>query len=154
MPKISAGVLLYRLINGYPEILLFHPGGPYWAKKDAAVWSIPKGEVNEKETQIQAAERELEEESGIKVQGKLIALTPLKQKSNKIVWAWALEQNFNPSDIKSNLFEMEWPPSSGHIRQFPEMDKAAWFTIEEAKLKILSGQVPFLEELEQHIQLK
>jgi predicted NUDIX family NTP pyrophosphohydrolase len=151
MPKISAGILLFRFKTIYPEILLFHPGGPHWAKKDFGVWSIPKGELNETESPVKEAERELEEEAGIKIEGKLIELTPVKQKSNKIVWAWALEQDFNPFDLKSNLFEMEWPPSSGQIKQFPEMDKAAWFTIEIAKEKILAGQIPFIEELEKLI---
>jgi predicted NUDIX family NTP pyrophosphohydrolase len=151
MPKMSAGILLFRCKNLYPEILLFHPGGPYWAKIDAGVWSIPKGELNENEEPVQAAERELREETGIEVKGKLMKLTPIKQKNNKIVFAWALEQDVNPLDVKSNLFEIEWPPHSGVKKQFPEMDRGLWFTIEEAKVKILDAQLPFIEELEKMI---
>ncbi len=151
MPKMSAGILLFRFKNMHPEILLFHPGGPYWAKKDAGVWSIPKGELNENEEPIQAAERELREETGIEIKGRLMKLTPIKQKNNKIVFAWALEQDFNPLDLKSNLFEMEWPPNSGDKKKFPEMDKGLWYTIEEAKVKILPAQLPFIEELEKMI---
>ncbi len=151
MPKMSAGILLFCFKNMHPEILLFHPGGPYWAKKDAGVWSIPKGELNENEEPIQAAERELREETGIEIKGRLMKLTPIKQKNNKIVFAWALEQDFNPLDLKSNLFEMEWPPNSGDKKKFPEMDKGLWYTIEEAKVKILPAQLPFIEELEKMI---
>jgi predicted NUDIX family NTP pyrophosphohydrolase len=151
MPKISAGILLYRFISGDPEVLLFHPGGPYWAKKDKGVWSIAKGEVAENETVQDGAIRELEEESGIKIGGDLIELKPVNQKNNKIVHAWALEQDFDPSELKSNLFDMEWPPSSGKRRQFPEMDRAVWFTFTEAKEKIVNGQLPMLEELEKRI---
>lgn len=151
MLKMSAGILLFRFINEYPEILLFHPGGPYWAKKDAGVWSFPKGLLNENEEPIQAAERELKEETGIDIKGDLIKLTPIKQKNNKIVFAWALEQDFNPPDMKSNFFEMEWPPHSGEKKQFPEMDKGSWFTLEEAKVKILAAQLPFIAELEKMI---
>jgi predicted NUDIX family NTP pyrophosphohydrolase len=150
MHKMSAGILLFRFINEYPEILLFHPGGPYWAKKDAGVWSIPKGLLNENEEPIQAAERELKEETGIEIKGSLKKLTPIKQ-NNKIVYAWALEQDFNPLDIQSNLFEIEWPPNSGEKKQFPEMDKGSWFTVEEAKVKILPAQLPFIAELEKMI---
>ena len=151
MLKISAGVLLYRFISDQPEVLLFHPGGPYWEKKDIGVWSIAKGLVEENETLIESATRELEEESGIKVTGKLVALKPVKQKSNKIVHAWALEQDFDPSDIKSNMFEIEWPPATGNKLQFPEMDRAGWFGFDIAREKILNGQLPFLEELETKI---
>ena len=151
MPKMSAGILLFRFKNVYPEILLFHPGGPYWAKKDAGVWSIPKGELNENEEPLQAAERELREETGIEIKGKLMKLTPIKQKNNKIVFAWTLEQDVNPLDLKSNLFEIEWPPHSGFKKQFPEMDRGFWFTIGEAKVKIIAAQLPFIEELEKKI---
>jgi predicted NUDIX family NTP pyrophosphohydrolase len=151
MPKLSAGILLFRFTNIYPEILLFHPGGPYWAKKDKGAWSIPKGELNKDEEPIHAAERELREETGITVKGNLLALTPVKLKSNKIIYAWALEQDFNPLEIQSNLFEIEWPPSSGQKKQFPEMDKGSWFTVEEAKIKILAAQKPFIDELEKMI---
>jgi predicted NUDIX family NTP pyrophosphohydrolase len=153
MPKTSSGVLLFRFKKGYPEILLFHPGGPYWAKKDAGVWSIPKGELNENEEPVKAAERELLEETGIEIKGDLIQLTPIKQKNNKIVLAWALEQDFDPRDLVSNFFEIEWPPGSGIKKQFPEMDRGSWFTIEEAKVRILTAQLPFITELEKIMRL-
>jgi predicted NUDIX family NTP pyrophosphohydrolase len=151
MLRMSAGILLFRFKNSNPEILLFHPGGPYWAKKDAGVWSIPKGLLNEGEDPLDAANRELREETGIEVKGKLNQLTPIKQKNNKMVFAWSLEQDFDPINLKSNLFEIEWPPKSGKKMQFPEMDKGAWFTIEEAKVKILAAQLPFIFELEKMI---
>ncbi len=151
MPKISAGILIFRFISPYPEILLFHPGGPYWKNKDIGSWSIPKGELNKDETPIQAAERELKEETGIDIMGELIELGSTKPKNNKIVYAWALEQDFEPLDLKSNLFNIEWPPASGKTQSFPEMDKAVWFTIEKAKEKILASQIPFIEELEKKI---
>ena len=151
MLKMSAGILLFRFKNINPEVLLFHPGGPYWAKKDAGAWSIPKGQLNEDEDPLSAAKRELKEETGIDIKGKLIQLTPIKQKNNKTVFAWSLEQDFDLLNLKSNLFEIEWPPKSGKKMQFPEMDRGAWFTIEEAKVKILAGQLPFIIELEKMI---
>ncbi|HTB24389.1 MAG TPA: NUDIX domain-containing protein [Puia sp.] len=151
MLKMSAGILLFRFKNIKPEVLLFHPGGPYWAKKDAGVWSIPKGQLNEDEDPLSAAKRELKEETGIDIKGKLIQLTPIKQKNNKTVFAWSLEQDFDLLNLKSNLFEIEWPPKSGKKMQFPEMDKGAWFTIDEAKVKILPAQLPFIIELEKMI---
>jgi len=151
MLKMSAGILLFRFKNINPEVLLFHPGGPYWAKKDAGVWSIPKGQLNEDEDPLSAAKRELKEETGIDIKGKLIQLTPIKQKNNKTVFVWSLEQDFDLLNLKSNLFEIEWPPKSGKKMQFPEMDRGAWFTIDEAKVKILAAQLPFIIELEKMI---
>lgn len=148
MPKISAGILLYRLNNSDPEVLLVHPGGPFWKKKDKGTWSIPKGEIEPNEDLLQAAIRETEQETGIKSQGKFIALSPLKQKSGKIIHAWALQGNFEPSDFKSNAFEIEWPPKSGKKKAFPEVNETSWFSIAEAKLKIVPGQIPFITELE------
>lgn len=148
MPKISAGILLYRLNNSDPEVLLVHPGGPFWKKKDKGTWSIPKGEIEPNEDLLQAAIRETEEETGIKSQGKFIALSPLKQKSGKIIHAWALQGNFEPSDFKSNAFEIEWPPKSGKKKAFPEVNETSWFSTGEAKLKIVPGQIPFITELE------
>jgi len=113
MPKISAGILLCRLNNSESEVLLVHPGGPFWTKKDRGTWSIPKGEIEHEEDLLEAAIRETEEETGIKSQGKFIALSPLKQKNGKVIHAWALQGDFQPSDLKSNTFEMEWPPKSG-----------------------------------------
>lgn len=148
MPRTSAGILLYRLNKKKPEVLLVHPGGPFWVKKDNEAWSIPKGEIEPEEDLLQAAIRETVEEIGLKVKGKFIALNPQKQKSGKTIHAWAVKGDFDISKIKSNTFEMEWPPKSGKKAQFPEIDKAAWFGLAEAKLKILRGQVPLISELE------
>jgi predicted NUDIX family NTP pyrophosphohydrolase len=152
MPKISAGILLYRKVSGFPEVLLFHPGGPFWAKKDAGAWTIAKGELEKEESIESAAIRELEEESGIVVRGKLVALKSVLQKNNKLVHAFALEQNFDPADLKSNFFELEWPPRSGKHNQYPEVDRAAWYRFPEAKTKILAGQIPLLDEIEKMIK--
>ncbi len=149
MPKSSAGILLFRFIDTYPEVLLFHHGGPYWAGKD--IWTIAKGEINENEKPLDAAKRELEEETGIRIKGKLIELTPVKQKNKKTVFAWGIEQDFNPTEVKSNFFEIEWPPASGQKKQFPEIDKAAWFSLSEGKERIMASQVPLLNEIERHI---
>ena len=151
MPKTSAGILFFRCNPNSLEVLLVHPGGPFWAKKDNGTWSIPKGEIEPPEDLLQAAIRETEEETGIKANGKFIPLTPLKQKSGKIVHAWALQGNLEPLEIKSNSFEMEWPPKSGKKKVFPEIDKAAWFTTAEAKRKIVSGQISFITELENRV---
>ena len=153
MPKTSAGILFYRFQQNKLQVLLVHPGGPYWIKKDIGAWSIPKGEAGADEELPEAAIRETEEETGIKARGKLIALTPVKQKSGKIIYAWALQGNFDASAIKSNTFEIEWPPKSGKKKLFPEIDKAAWFSIEEAKNKIVPGQIPFVTELENQNKL-
>jgi predicted NUDIX family NTP pyrophosphohydrolase len=147
MHRTNAGILFYRLQQNKLEVLLVHPGGPYWVKKDAGAWSIPKGEASADEKLLEAAIRETEEETGIKAQGKFIALAPVKQKSGKIIYAWTLQGNFETSAIRSNTFEMEWPPKSGKKKLFPEIDKAAWFGIEEAKNKIIPGQIPFITEL-------
>jgi predicted NUDIX family NTP pyrophosphohydrolase len=148
MPKKSAGIVLYRKTKGMLEILLVHPGGPFWAKKDEHAWSIPKGELAEGEDAVKAAQRELREETGLVVEGKLIELTPAKQKSGKLVLAWAIEGNFDPVNLRSNMFEMEWPPRSGKMKEFPEVDKAAWFSIGEAAVKIVEGQVSIIHELQ------
>jgi predicted NUDIX family NTP pyrophosphohydrolase len=152
MVKRSAGLLLYHFKNNLPEILLVHPGGPFWAKKEAGAWSIPKGEIEENEDPLQAALRETKEETGISIELKdSVPLTPLKQKSGKIIFAWAMQSDIELREIKSNLFEMEWPKGSGKIQSFAEVDKAAWFTLEEAKTKIVSGQLPFIEEFEKNL---
>ena len=151
MPKKSAGLLLYRLITNIPQVLLVHPGGPFWAKKDIGVWSIPKGEFDETEDPLEAAKRETQEETGIIVKAaneSFLPLFPVKQKSGKMVFAWALEWNGKAGEIKSNLFEMEWPPKSGKKQFFAEVDKFEWFTISEAKEKIIAAQLPLLEQLE------
>jgi len=148
----SAGILLYRSNEGNPEVLLVHPGGPYWKSKDLGVWSIPKGEFVDPEPPLDAAIRELFEETGIVITGSAYELRPAKQTSGKLVYAWAVEQDADASNISSNSFEMEWPPKSGQRKLFPEIDKAGWFTLPEARLKIISGQLPFLDELEDFIQ--
>jgi predicted NUDIX family NTP pyrophosphohydrolase len=147
MSKKSAGILLYRIKNKILEVLLVHPGGPFWLKKDEGAWTIPKGELNADEKPFDAAIREMKEETDIILKGNFIELTPVKQKGGKLVYAWAKEQDVDLSDIKSNEFEIEWPPKSGKKRYFPEIDKAAWFDIKNAKEKINSGQLLLIEEL-------
>src|SRR6267154_6898636 len=147
MPKTSAGLLLYRLRDGALEVFLVHPGGPFWAKKDDGSWSIPKGEFEDGEEPLAAAKREFEEEMGVPATGEFMPLKPLKQPSGKLVFAWAVRSDFDPSRLKSNMFSMEWPPKSGRQQQFPEVDKAAWFDVETARQKILKGQAPFLDQL-------
>lgn len=147
MPKQSAGVLLFRRISDELQVLLVHPGGPFFKNKDAGVWSIPKGEFLENEDALEAAKREFAEETGFEVNGNFIPLSAIKQKSGKTVYAWALSGDIDASKIRSNLFEMEWPPKSGKRQSFPEVDRAEWFTINEASIKIIAGQVGFLEQL-------
>jgi predicted NUDIX family NTP pyrophosphohydrolase len=132
-----------------PEVFLVHPGGPFWAKKDLGAWSIPKGEYTLEEDALAAARREFMEETGFSAEGEFIPLTPLKQPSGKLIQAWAFEGDCDPGAVKSNTFTLEWPPRSGHTKDFPEIDRAGWFPLEEAKVKIIKGQVGFLEELEQ-----
>ena len=146
--KKSAGLLVYRSRNGNLEVLLVHPGGPFWAKKDEGSWSIPKGEIAQDEEPLKAARRELFEETGLQVDGSFIALSPVKQSGGKWVYAWALEGDCSAESIRSNMFSMEWPPRSGKRREFPEVDRAAWFPLEEAKQKILKSQLSLLEELQ------
>ncbi len=153
MYKKSAGILIYRIANKRLQVLLVHPGGPFWAKKDLGAWSVPKGEIDEGEEPFAAALREIKEETGLMIDGSFIALTPVRQKSGKQVYAWAIEQDIDASSIKSNEFEMEWPPKSGRTKSFPEIDKAEWFDINEAKRKILEAQIPLIEELENKINV-
>ena len=145
--KNSAGLLVYRIRNGDLEILLVHPGGPFWAKKDEGAWSIPKGEIAEDEDPLKAAKREFLEETGIQIHGDFIALTPVKQTGGKWVYAWAIKGDLDADSIKSNAFSMEWPPRSGRRQEFPEVDRAGWFPLEVAKQKVLKGQLSLLEEL-------
>jgi predicted NUDIX family NTP pyrophosphohydrolase len=153
MAKNSAGILMYRIHKGYLEVLLVHPGGPFWEKKDRGVWSIPKGLISETEEPLTAAKREFEEEIGIRVKGKFIPLQPVKLQSGKILHVWAVEGNCDPSEIKSNTFTVEWPPRSNRIQEFPEVDRASWFNINKAKEKINPGQIPILEQLRQIIEI-
>jgi predicted NUDIX family NTP pyrophosphohydrolase len=146
MPKQSAGILVYRLENDTLEVLLVHPGGPYFLKKDTGAWSIPKGEYTNEEP-LTAARREFLEELGISIDGAFVQLTPVKQKAGKTVYAWAVDANPDISQTRSNTFAIEWPPKSGKMKEFPEVDKVEWFTIAEARLKINSAQAAFLDEL-------
>ena len=148
MPKLSAGLLLYRRTGRDLEVLLVHPGSPYWAKKDAGAWSIPKGLCHEGEDPLTAARREFADETGCDVNGTFIPLARVKQAGGKIVAAWAVEGDCDASAVESNTFMMEWPPKSGTMRAFPEVDRAQWFAIREAKEKILNGQAGLLEQLE------
>jgi predicted NUDIX family NTP pyrophosphohydrolase len=150
--KKSAGILAFRRKAKGLEIFLMHPGGPFWKNKDAGAWSIPKGEIDETESEINAAQREFEEETGIKVQGELIPLHSIRQKNGKQVIAWALEQDFDAAGISSNLFEMEWPPKSGKYQQFPEMDRAEWFSVTTAKEKIIPAQAALIDQLEEILE--
>jgi predicted NUDIX family NTP pyrophosphohydrolase len=153
MSKQSSGILLYRQKNGELEVLLVHPGGPYWKKKDSGAWSIPKGEF-EDEDALSAAKREFEEEIGMTIDGEMIALTPQQQKGGKFVHAWAVEGDLNPKDIQSNTFEMEWPPKSGVKQAFPEIDRAEWFPVQTALQKINQGQADFIHELMEKLGLQ
>jgi predicted NUDIX family NTP pyrophosphohydrolase len=146
MTKRSAGILMYRLVPGL-EVLLVHPGGPYWAKKDEGAWSIPKGEYEESEDALACAVREFAEELGSEAEGKFIDLGEVAQPSRKVVRAFAVEGTFDPATLKSNQFEMEWPPKSGRLQSFPEVDRASWFSPETAKIKILQGQQGFIGRL-------
>lgn len=143
MAKRSAGLLIYRRSDGVLKVLLVHPGGPFWAKKDEGAWSIPKGLVGEDEDELAAAQRETEEELGVKVDGYFTRLGDYRQPGGKIVSAWSVEATIVTS-IKSNSFTMEWPPRSGSLKEFPEVDRAGWFTLPEAEVKILKGQRPML----------
>ena len=129
------------------EVFLVHPGGPYWVNKDDGAWGIPKGEIEESEDALLAARREFNEETGSVVDGPFQALTPIKQRGGKWVRAWAARGELDPSVLKSNLFSMQWPPGSGQMRSFPEIDRGAWFRLEQARVKISASQLPLLEEL-------
>jgi predicted NUDIX family NTP pyrophosphohydrolase len=152
MPRRSAGILLYRRRNGCVEVMLAHPGGPFWANKDDGVWSIPKGEYGAGEDPLAAARREFAEETGAQAAGEAVALGSFRQPSGKIVDAWAVEGDFDPATLKSNTFMLEWPPRSGGKREVPEVDRAAWFTPGEAHRKLLKGQRPILEALLRVVQ--
>lgn len=157
MAKKSAGLLIYRRQQLQKaertewQVLLVHPGGPFWQKKDAGAWSIPKGEFTESEDPLSAAIRETKEETGFSAVGKLVELSPVKQKSGKIVYAWASEADFDLLRLQSNFFEMEWPPRSGKTTSFPEIDRAGWFGLDEAAGKMLEYQLPLLEELKRKL---
>jgi predicted NUDIX family NTP pyrophosphohydrolase len=147
MPKRSAGILMYRRSENGLEVLLVHPGGPFWAKKDLGAWSIPKGEYSDAEEALAVAVREFEEETGSRPQGDFQPLGELVQPGRKIVTAWAVEGDFDIATLKSNMFELEWPPKSGRKASFPEVDRAEWFSLDEARRRILPGQQEFLARL-------
>ena len=145
--KQSAGILLYRM-KKVPEFFLVHPGGPFWKGKDNGAWSIPKGEFSSGEEGLAAAKREFEEETGKSISGTFVPLQPVKLKSGKIVYAWAVEGDIEASSIVSNHFKVEWPYRSGKWQSFPEVDQAGWFSAREAREKINPAQVPLIDELE------
>ncbi|MCS7026511.1 MAG: NUDIX domain-containing protein [Bryobacteraceae bacterium] len=150
--KQSAGLLLYRRVATGVEILLVHPGGPYWARKDEGAWSIPKGEFSDDEDPFAAAIRECEEELGQRPAfEELEPLEPVKLTSGKRLFAWAGRGDFDPAGLKSNLFSMEWPPGSGRQQQFPEVDRAGWFDLETARRKLTSGQLPLVDQLQERL---
>ena len=147
--KQSAGILLYRKAkqNLSLQFFLVHPGGPFWKNKDEGAWSIPKGEFDTAEAPLEAAIREFKEETNQLVEGNFIALSPVKQKSGKIIYAFAVEGDIDPAHLKSNLFEMEWPPRSGKMQEFPEVDRGEWFDYDPARTKINPAQAALVEEL-------
>lgn len=147
MPKQSAGILLYRKTAQGLQVFLVHPGGPFFKNKDDGSWSVPKGEYLPDEDPLAAAKREFREETGHEVSGNFIALSPIKQKGGKTVQAWAVEGNIDPQKIKSNTFEIEWPPRSGRKQTFDEIDRGEWFDISTAKIKINPAQAAFIDEL-------
>ncbi|MCS6305014.1 MAG: NUDIX domain-containing protein [Nitrospira sp.] len=152
--KLSAGILLYRIRSQAIHILLVHPGGPFWAKKDDGAWSIPKGEYDEGADALEAAKREFHEETGCEVSGETVPLIPVRQPSGKVISVWAVEGDIAVPSIRSTSFRMEWPPESGKFQEFPEVDRAEWFDLCTAHRKILPGQRPFLAQLEQMVQNK
>ena len=153
MPKKTAGLLLFRETQGGLEVLLVHPGGPFWARKDDGAWSIPKGLLEENEDALAAAKREfMEETSGTVPDGEPIRLDPLRQAGGKIVNAYAMRGDFDPATLKSNTFLMEWPPKSGKQQEFPEVDRAGWFSMEAAEIKILASQAPLLRQLLERVR--
>jgi predicted NUDIX family NTP pyrophosphohydrolase len=154
MPQRSAGILLYRRRGGRGiEVLLVHPGGPYWAKKDDGAWSIPKGLTGPGEEPLAAARREFAEETGAAVSGEAMPLGAFRQSSAKTIEVWAVEGEFDPASLRSNMFSLEWPPRSGQTREYPEADRAEWFTPEAAARKLLKGQRPVVEALLRHLGL-
>lgn len=152
MPKISAGLILYRRHGGELQVLLVHPGGPLWSSKDAGWWSIPKGEIAGGEDLLAAARREFVEETGFAVQEPFIPLTPVQLKSGKIVHAWAFEGDCDPAALRSNTFTLQWPPRSGKLCEFPEVDRAGFFSVVQAKEKMSERQFPLVEELQRKLQ--
>jgi predicted NUDIX family NTP pyrophosphohydrolase len=148
MAKRSAGILLYRIAAGAPEVLLVHPGGPFWARKDAGAWSIPKGEYDDAEDPRACALREFEEETGTALPADdLVELGSVKQKGGKVVSAWAAQGDLDAGSVRSNTFTMEWPPRSGRSAEFPEIDRAEWFGVDAAREKLVAAQAEFVDRL-------
>jgi predicted NUDIX family NTP pyrophosphohydrolase len=148
MPRrTSAGILLFRRRELQLEVLLGHPGGPFWSKRDSGAWTIPKGELDPDEDPLTGAIREFEEETGYKPEGEFIELPSITQAGGKIVVAWAVQGDLDPSSVQSNTFPLEWPPRSGKVVQFPELDRAEWFLIAEARIRLLASQRPLLDSL-------
>jgi predicted NUDIX family NTP pyrophosphohydrolase len=143
----SAGLVLYRRRSGVSEVFLVHPGGPFWHGKDLGAWSIPKGELARGEAPLDAARREFAEETGLNISGEFRPLVPIRQPSGKTIHAWAVEGDCDPAAIRSSTFSIEWPPRSGTTQEFPEIDRAAWFGLEEARQRITKGQRGFLDQL-------
>ena len=151
MAKKSAGILIYRLRPGL-EVFLVHPGGPFWKNKDAGAWSIPKGEFSGDEDPLAAAIREVQEETGLLATGHFLPLRPVKLKSGKQIYAWAHENDFDPGTLTSNTCQIQWPPGTGKLMAIPEVDKADWFSPEQAEIKINAGQKPFIAELKNKLR--
>src|SRR6056297_1209843 len=147
MTKKSAGIFMYRFREMKLQVFLVHPGGPFWARKDKAAWSIPKGEFDDLEAPLEAAKREFQEETGMPVTGDFINLGEIKQPGRKIIYVWAVEGDCDPAAIKSNTFEMQWPPNSGKYKSFPEVDRAGWFSLGAAREKLHKGQVVLIDRL-------
>jgi predicted NUDIX family NTP pyrophosphohydrolase len=152
MPRDSAGLLMFRRTGDALEVLLVHPGGPFWARKDVGAWTIPKGELEEGEDALVTARREFEEETGIKPEGPFHPLGSVKQKAGKVVHAWAFEGDCAAETVQSNTYKVEWPRSSGQWREFPEVDRAEWFRLDDARRRINPAQVPLLDHLVQMIK--
>jgi predicted NUDIX family NTP pyrophosphohydrolase len=153
MARSSAGILLYRSGSGGPEVLLVHPGGPYWARRDTGAWSIPKGEHGEDEEPLACALREFAEETGTALEPcHLVELGTVKQKSGKLVSAWAAEGDLDPATVTSNTFTMQWPPRSGRMAEFPEVDRAEWFALARAREKLIAAQAELVDRLEAHLE--
>jgi predicted NUDIX family NTP pyrophosphohydrolase len=148
----SGGILLFRRLAGNLQVMLVHPGGPYWENKDEGVWSIPKGLFEENEGPLEAARREFAEETGFDAEGEFIELGELVQPSKKIVHAWALEGDLDTTRIRSNTFTLEWPPNTGRLEDYPEIDKGQWFDIAEARTKITKGQLGFINRLIERLE--
>jgi len=152
MPQVSAGLLMYRRTGSVLEVFLVHPGGPFARKNDAGAWSIPKGLIDQNEDPLAAAEREFAEETSLAPAGPFVALGQIRQKSGKVVHGWAFEGTCDPAELRSNTFTLEWPPKSGQVREFPEIDRGEFFPLAAARLKINPGQAAFLDRLEEQLR--